>query len=271
MFAVHPEIEGLTLFAAEPGHHVHDVHSHGAHSIIVVTRGAKTFHHKGKSVRVEAGDMAISNPGDLHGCEPADDAPWAHQTWYVDPALMAELAGAEVEEGVTLRSPRIRDRELADRLNAAHAQAREGDLLDRQSAALEALRDLVAKYGSRPLEAVPTDAVEVERRMSVYDGVFGERLPDAIALLDLAQAAGVSRNQVIRDFKTHRGLTPGAYGRHLRLEAAKANLREGGELAEVSALAGFADQSHFTRVFRRACGVTPNRYRELLAEGETAF
>jgi AraC-like DNA-binding protein len=33
-------------------------------------------------------------------------------------------------------------------------------------------------------------------------------------------------------------------------------------LAEIAASAGFADQSHFTRVFRRQVGTTPARYRE---------
>lgn len=271
MFSTHPEIEGLTLFAAEPGLHVHEVHSHGAHSVIVVTGGAKTFHHSGRSVRVEAGEMAISNPGDLHGCEPADGAPWSHRTWYIDPALMAELAGGAAVGETRLAAPRIRDAALAERLNAAHAEAREGDILDRQSVAMEALRDLVAAHGSSQGvngdgsgEGEAEDGAAAQARLATYDRVFADTLPGPVTLAQLAAPAGVSRNQVIRDFRAVRGTTPGAYGRHLRLEDAKARLRDGARLAEVSALAGFADQSHFTRVFRRAYGVTPDAYRRVL-------
>jgi AraC-like DNA-binding protein len=34
-------------------------------------------------------------------------------------------------------------------------------------------------------------------------------------------------------------------------------------LAEVALTAGFADQAHFTRIFRSAYGVTPGRYARL--------
>jgi AraC family transcriptional regulator len=49
----------------------------------------------------------------------------------------------------------------------------------------------------------------------------------------------------------------------LRLAWAAAELARGGKpLAEIAAGAGFADQSHFTRIFRRHVGTTPARYRE---------
>jgi AraC family transcriptional regulator len=48
----------------------------------------------------------------------------------------------------------------------------------------------------------------------------------------------------------------------VRVRAATRLLREQGpSLADVAAAAGFADQSHFTRQFRRATGMTPGEYR----------
>ena len=271
MFATHPEIEGLTLFAAEPGPHVHDVHSHGAHSVIVVTSGAKIFHHCGESVRVEAGEMAISNPGDLHGCEPADGMNWSHQTWYIDPPLMAELSGSPGNAPVRLKSPVIRDTTLAGYLNAAHTLSRQGDILDRQCAALDALKSLARDYASKTSSEAVADTVDAERRMKIYEAVLDTRLPGRVTLMDFAEAAHISRNQVIRDFQGLRGVTPGQYERHLRLEAAKRSLRDGADIAEASAFAGFADQSHFTRRFRRAYGMTPKIYQSSLEDGAFTF
>jgi AraC-like DNA-binding protein len=37
------------------------------------------------------------------------------------------------------------------------------------------------------------------------------------------------------------------------------------DLAEVALAAGFADQSHFTRVFKNVTGITPGVYRQMLA------
>jgi AraC-like DNA-binding protein len=50
-----------------------------------------------------------------------------------------------------------------------------------------------------------------------------------------------------------------------RLDVARARLREGVPLADLSLTVGFADQAHFTRMFRSAYGITPGRYARLSA------
>ena len=51
--------------------------------------------------------------------------------------------------------------------------------------------------------------------------------------------------------------------RRLRLEQARRSLARDPDctLADAALQAGFADQSHFTRHFRRLFGVTPGAYR----------
>jgi AraC family transcriptional regulator len=41
-------------------------------------------------------------------------------------------------------------------------------------------------------------------------------------------------------------------------------------LSEIALLAGFADQSHFTRTFKEALGLPPSQYRELASPGVRA-
>ena len=88
------------------------------------------------------------------------------------------------------------------------------------------------------------------------------RLAERIGLAELAETVGVHPAYLARAFRAHYGLSVGEYGRRLRLAWAAAELA-GSEtpLAEIAANAGFADQSHFTRVFRRHVGTTPARYR----------
>ena len=55
------------------------------------------------------------------------------------------------------------------------------------------------------------------------------------------------------------------YARALRLEwATSAVASTDDTLTRIALDAGFADQSHFTRSFKRHHGVTPGRYRERL-------
>jgi AraC-like DNA-binding protein len=50
-----------------------------------------------------------------------------------------------------------------------------------------------------------------------------------------------------------------------RLALAREQLASGRALAEIAIEAGFADQAHFGRLFRATFGITPARYRTLLA------
>ena len=78
----------------------------------------------------------------------------------------------------------------------------------------------------------------------------------------LAREAGVSAFHFARLFKQSTGNSPHQYLLQRRLDRAKTMLRQAQmSLAEISASTGFADQSHFTKVFRRFTGVTPSEYR----------
>lgn len=65
-----------------------------------------------------------------------------------------------------------------------------------------------------------------------------------------------------RAFRKRYGCLPAEYVRRLRVEAASEALaRSGRPLAQVALEAGFTDQSHFSRQFRRLTGMSPGRYR----------
>ena len=81
-----------------------------------------------------------------------------------------------------------------------------------------------------------------------------------VDLETLAKRAGLSRFQALRAFKQRYGLPPHAYQLCLRISHARGLLREGLPAAEVALRCGFADQSHFTRHFKRMNGVTPMQY-----------
>jgi AraC family transcriptional regulator len=84
----------------------------------------------------------------------------------------------------------------------------------------------------------------------------------AIRTADVASAVGVHPAHLARVFRTHFKLSMGSYVRRLRLDWAARELgRSDASLAAVALAAGFADQSHFTRFFKRHTGLTPNAYR----------
>jgi len=78
----------------------------------------------------------------------------------------------------------------------------------------------------------------------------------------IAAQVGVHPAHLARAFRARYGESLGGYARRLRLEwAAEQLVRTDLPLAWLACHAGFVDQSHFTRAFRRHFGVAPGRYR----------
>jgi AraC family transcriptional regulator len=94
------------------------------------------------------------------------------------------------------------------------------------------------------------------------DEALRDELERRWSLAELAAAAGVHPARLARGFRRAWGESVGERLRRLRVEAAReAIARPGSDLAEVAHACGFADQSHLTRAFRRAFGLTPGAYR----------
>jgi AraC family transcriptional regulator len=79
----------------------------------------------------------------------------------------------------------------------------------------------------------------------------------------VAAAAGVHPGHLARAFRNHYDCTLGDYLRRLRVERACRLLRGNAPVAEIALAAGFADQSHFSAVFKRHMGMTPAVYRTI--------
>ena len=79
-------------------------------------------------------------------------------------------------------------------------------------------------------------------------------------LAAVSSFAGLTRFELVRRFRQQTGLTPHAFQVNLRIARARLMLGAGEPIARVAAACGFADQSHLTRTFRRAVGVTPGRF-----------
>lgn len=85
---------------------------------------------------------------------------------------------------------------------------------------------------------------------------------ERVQLGALARAVGVHPSRLAHEFRARLQVSPGEYLRALRLSWAADQLRkQEPTIAEVAARAGFYDQSHFSRMFRRQFGVAPAAWR----------
>ena len=86
---------------------------------------------------------------------------------------------------------------------------------------------------------------------------------DEISVSRLAEIAGMSVAHLSRRFRQLLRLSPMQYVHSLRLHEAKRLLATTDQnIGQIAAAVGFYDQSHFTKRFRKATGMTPLAYRK---------
>jgi AraC family transcriptional regulator len=86
-----------------------------------------------------------------------------------------------------------------------------------------------------------------------------------IALTALAETAGMSAHYFSELFKQSVHVSPHQFVLRRRIDRAQRLLNDPAmTVLEAAVRSGFADQSHFTKMFRRVVGVTPTAYRAAL-------
>ena len=98
--------------------------------------------------------------------------------------------------------------------------------------------------------------------------IVHDRFRDGLEIAEIAEIAGVDSTTLARTFRSHFHVPLGTYQRELRLDWAAGELRHSDTpLSMIALRAGFYDQSHLTRHFRRHFGRTPGAYRREHPDG----
>lgn len=94
-----------------------------------------------------------------------------------------------------------------------------------------------------------------------------EQFSEPPSLDELAKAAAVHPTHLARVFRQFERCTVGDYVRQVRIEYARQRmLGTSDALVDIALAAGFADQTHFTRSFKRVTGMTPAEFRRIFAQ-----
>lgn len=92
--------------------------------------------------------------------------------------------------------------------------------------------------------------------------LIANHLSDGLSVARLAEECALSRSYFTRAFKLSTGLSPHDWLLRMRVEKAKALMRDTPlGLSQIGLDCGFADQSHFSRVFLRLTGMSPASWR----------
>jgi AraC-like DNA-binding protein len=216
------------------------------------------------------------NPDDPHDGHATDALGFTYSIVYIDADAVTEILGDQRgrHTGSPLFvEPVLHDQVASDalrRLSAAMAGGGQRLAVDEMRDA--AIRALVRCAQSRTgfILSSLSDGGGLPGSLRRDDGVMRvhellrAEYAREIGADELAAMAGCSRFALYRAFVAQFGMSPGDYQRQLRLRSARRLLASGLSPAQAAADAGFTDQAHLTRWFRRCYGITPARYREAI-------
>ena len=229
-------------------------HRHDSYTVALTMTGVQAFNYRGSMRHSLPGQVLILHPEEIHDGHCCDEVGFSYRAAYVPPThVQAVLGGAElpfVGNGVST-NPALIAAAMSMVIDCAGVEdpgAYEDALYD----LAQAMNDVAGKVATVRI----ANQAAVMRACEFLDTtvVFGARLDQ------LEQVTGCDRWQLSRDFRALLGTSPYRYLQHRRVDLAKRLLREGAKLAEAAHGAGFADQSHFGRTFRKAVGLTPKEW-----------
>ncbi|HTU59731.1 MAG TPA: AraC family transcriptional regulator [Polyangiales bacterium] len=246
------------------------VHSYAV--IVLVTRGQGRVRHAGELV-LRAGDVHLIPPGDAHGSAQLE----ALQGWALafHPEALAHedtswgtSAGPRLGPLLRVRSgchpvlrPSAAQRKRLENWLRLIEQELEGDGRHRDEAVSALLRlVLIELERVSGLEAMP-DAAGPRLARQALTHIETHAL-GSLSLAQVARALGRSTTHLASVVRKETGRTVGQWILESRMAEARRRLRATDERVDViGERLGYADVTHFIRLFRRTHGVTPAAWR----------
>lgn len=227
-------------------------HRHDTYALGITLAGIQTFRYRGEQRYCLPGEAHILHPDELHDGAAAGEDGFAYRIVYIDPALVQQALGGQPLPFVA--DPVVRDRGLVTDLRACLED------IDSPIGEFEAVEisSAVGDMLSRLAQTAPVAVTRLEMppllraREAIADDPASR-----ISARELEQVTGLDRWSLARQFRAAFGTSPTRFRTMRQLDVARALMREGRALADVALEAGFADQSHLSRLFKRAYGLTP--------------
>jgi AraC-like DNA-binding protein len=254
-----PAVPGIAeVFHAHFVDHAYPLHTHDVWTLLIVDDGAIRFdldRHQHGALRPS---VTLLPPHVPHDGRSATHHGFRKRVLYLDTSVLgAELAGAAVDQ------PGLADRRLRHRIHQLHqALAEPGNAFEAHSRLafiLERLTLHLRRHASAGDQ--PAAHVLAMRLRELLDA----RTAEGITLREAAELLHAHPTHMVRAFTRAHGLPPHSYLTGRRIELARRLLLAGQRPADVATAAGFYDQSHLARHFKRHLGVSPAQYSSLSA------
>ncbi|MGY5452787.1 AraC family transcriptional regulator [Agarivorans sp. MS3-6] len=256
------ELGGIEILNARYEKQHFSRHSHEGYTIGVIKTGAQQFYRTGGNHIAPQNSIILVNADEVHtGCS-ASEGGWSYQAMYPTPEQFEQLSqdlGIKQQGAPYFNQAVVQDAVLANSLrNTMAILEQSSNRLLRESMVYSSLSLLMARH-SKSRTASPSLGF-AKNSLSLVKQFLDEQPEADISLTELANLVNLSPCYLAKCFVKLYGIPPHAYQIQARIRLAKRLLRQGQKQLDVALDCGFHDQSHLSRHFKRALGITPGRY-----------
>ena len=235
-------------------------HWHDELAIGVIEDGAEGLFYRGSNIVIPKRHIVAINPGEVHTGFAGAPNGWRYRMFYFNlNELTEQLVNRALPIDPIIDQVKIYDEHLFDILLQLHLALEQSSFeLSKESLFVLALEKLFTQYGSAKEEKFTSTCIKSSylARDFIHDNF--EYNP---CLTELESISNCSKFQLIKSFKDIFGITPHQYLLLIKVKKAKTLLASGVSCVEASLACGFYDQSHFSRNFKKAFGISPSNYK----------
>lgn len=237
-------------------------HFHEYYVVGLVNSGRRFLTCKNKEYIINPGDVVLFNPLDNHACEQVDDNALDWRCLNIEKTVIHQIS-EEITGKPDLpvfTSTVIRQSDIAPVLKDLHSMIlNKSSDFDKEENFYFLIEQLITAY-TKPAE---TSLHPIDPQIEAACRYIENNYTETLTLNDISKAAGLNKYMLLRSFTRQRGITPYQYLSAIRINTAKRLLEAGTPPVDTAALAGFTDQSHFTRFFKNFIGLTPKLYQNI--------
>jgi AraC-like DNA-binding protein len=256
-----PSEAGIERIEAFFAGHAYDPHRHDTYALGFTISGVQSFDYRGARADSLAGNAIVLHPDETHDGRAGAEHGFRYRMLYIEPRLIAEALGGRARALPFVRSAISSDPRLLHALHAALADlGHPFEPLERDKIVAQIADALVALDTSLQGPASGTTSTGAIERARVF---LDENFMRRVASEELEAITGLDRYTLARHFRAHLGTSPYRYLTMRRLDRVKSAIVSGHCLAEAAFMSGFADQSHMTRQFKQAFGLTPGHWQAI--------
>lgn len=260
-----PTVAGIVeVFHAHFTEYAYPLHVHDAWTLLIIDAGAVYYSLDHREHVAHGSVVTLLPPHIPHDGHPIRPEGFRKRVLYLERGLFPdELIHAAADD------PELQDPLLRQRLHQFHqVLAQPADDLEAQSR-FALIRERLLRH-LRSQEAAEPQAPRAPRVARQFRELLDAHTEQGLSLDAAAGLLSVHPAHLVRVFSREYGIPPHRYLITRRVDLARRLLLGGHQPADVARMAGFYDQSHLNRYFKRLVGTSPASYVRAAAGAASA-